>query len=859
MNIYASVYEQNRIHPDKRAASIALDRGGIRVYTYGEMFQKVEQYAARLTAACVRAGDRVAFVCESSPEWTIAFFAVCKLSCTAVLLDASLQAEELSEFVLRCDVRAAFYSEKTVQKVLSPSAFAFPVFNVLDCTVFPDFPARVPDSAPKTPDPDESVACIIFSSGTTRKAAGILHTHDALIRTTRMTLDVQGLRAQDRYLGILPNSHIYGLVCLVLGPALSGADVRYLESVSAEAVLGAFQTYRPTVLPAVPKVYELFQTQILRKIHANPVTSLLFKTFFPVCLKRRRKTGSLLGKRLFKSIHKGFGGSLQYLCSAGAPLPKDVADFYYGTGFDILITYGATETNIPTIGNVPGDIRTDACGKPYPGIALKVSGEGELLIQSPYRMKGYFRDEAATRAAFTEDGYFKTGDLAEVDAQGYVRITGRSKENIVLPSGKKVTPDELEEKYTALDGVEEFVICGVPKGTADYDEIHAFVVPESDTPATREAIYAQIRERGANLNRNMRISGIHFVSEIPRTSLQKPKRYLLRQIAAEQEEKAALEPSPAAPEEDILSFVRGAVARVANVEPASVLPTTRIFKELSIDSLGAIDLALELEERYHTPLKSCFTDDMTVADLAAVLQDPQIEQSAAHTAGEDYPKPKTQSDYLVYAFCRSLARACYRMRFYGMQNVPQNGGFILCANHVAKLDYLYISAAFPKDRFMRLCCMAKKELFRKDPFSKKLIRIAGMVPVDRGGVNRKTMAALCEKVREGWGVVIHPEGTRSEDGIFHDMKSGAAVLAIDAGVPIVPVYVYGAYAIFPKGAKWFRVFDWRHLRKFPLDVYFGTPIESGGKTSAELTAEVRDAILRLQAVARKTESTEKKA
>lgn len=850
MNIYDAVCRVNRSHPEKRAMSIALDNGENRVYTYGEVFQKVDRYAERLTAAGIRAGDRVAFVCESCPEWTIAFLAVCKLCCTAVLLDASLGGETLMDFIRFSDVRAAFFSEKASEK-LPPHALEFPVFRVLDGTVFPNSPARVPDSMPQTPDPDKDAACILFSSGTTRKAAGILHTHDALIETTRMTLGVQGLKSDDRYLGILPNSHIYGLVCLVLGPALSGAAVHYVESVSAEAVLGAFASYHPTVLPAVPKVYELFMTQILRRINANPATKLLFKTFFPVCLKRRRKNGSLLGKRLFKSIHEGFGGHLQYLCSAGAPLSKEVADFYYGTGFDILITYGATETNIPTVGNIPGDIRTDSCGKPYPAVTLRRSEAGELLIKSPYRMKGYFRDEAATRAAFTEDGYFKTGDLCEIDADGFVRVTGRSKENIVLPSGKKVTPDELEEKYAALTGVSEFVICGVPRESADGDEVHAFLVLENDTPENREAITAQLRELGAGVHRNMRVTQLHFVREIPRTSLQKPKRYLLQQQALEERQASVLSPETSAPEasSDVALFVRNAVARVANVEPASVLPTTRIFAELSVDSLSSIDLALTLEERFHVNLEDLFTESTTVADIVAAIENPAAPTDMQQP-GEAYPKEKTGSDYLVYAFCRNLARASYRMRFYGMENIPQNGGFILCANHVSKLDFLYLSAAFPKERFMHLCCMAKKELFRKDPFSKKLIRLAGMVPVDRSGVNMKTMSALKEKLRAGWGVVIHPEGTRSTDGIFRGMKNGAAVLAVDTGVPVIPVYVNGAYAIFPKGAKWFRVFDWRHMRKFPLDIYFGAPIASAGKDVQALTDEVREAILSLQERAR---------
>ena len=146
--------------------------------------------------------------------------------------------------------------------------------------------ASVSHDLPATPDPDETVAAIIFSSGTTRRAAGIMHTHDNLIDTTRMTLDVQKLTENDRYLAIIPNSHIYGVICLVLGPALSGADAHYIESLSADAVLGAFNEYHPTVLPAVPKVYELFMTQIMRKIKSSPITAAMFKALFPICLEK---------------------------------------------------------------------------------------------------------------------------------------------------------------------------------------------------------------------------------------------------------------------------------------------------------------------------------------------------------------------------------------------------------------------------------------------------------------------------------------------------------------------------------------------------------------------------------------------
>lgn len=854
MNIFETVYEINREHLNAPAMSVTMDNGEHRAYTYGEVFEKADRYAEVLSAAGVTAGDRVAFVSESCPEWTIAFLAVCKLHCTAALIDASMAAAELTEFIDRSDVRAAFFSQKTADKFQEMPPFLFPVFGILDASPLAGCRTTVSSDLPATADRDEEIACIIFSSGTTRKAAGIMHCHNSLIQTTQMTLREQRLTSEERFLSVLPNSHIYGLICLVLGPALSGAQVHYIESLSADAVLGAFAEVHPTVLPGVPKLYELFMTQILRKINAKAVTRVMFNTFFPICLKLRRKNGSLLGKKLFKSIHEGFGGSLRFLCSAGAPLSKEVADFYYGTGFNILITYGATETNIPTVGNRPEDIQTDSCGKPYPAVSLKISDSGELLIKSPYMMKGYFRDEKATKAAFTEDGWFRTGDIGTQDENGYVRITGRSKENIVLANGKKMTPDDVEEKYSDLPGVKEFVICGVPHEGANYDDIHAFIVPETTAKERLDAISAAIREKSAQLTQYMRVAKTHFVAEIPRTSLQKPKRYLLKQQALSEPQTSDEAPQMSvADENDMLTTVRQIVARTANTDVQNVSTDTKIFSELSVDSLSAINLALELEDVYHVNIESYYYDEMTVLDVVAALQNKGTKKEAIGQADVVYPQTKTDSDYYAYCFFRNAARFCYKLRVHNFENVPTDTGFILCANHVSKIDYLYIASAFSKARYQKLCCMAKKELFRNDPFSRKLIKAAGMVPVDRSGINMKTMNSLCEKLHENWGVVIHPEGTRSADGIFREMKSGASVLAIDAGVPIVPVYVKGAYDILPRDRKMLRFFDWKHMKKFKVDVFFGKPISADGKDVSALTGEVQNAILTLQEKAFKAE------
>lgn len=843
MNIFDEIYKINSCHPEKRAMSMTMDNGESFSFTYGQLFDEADKYAQTLTASGIKAGDRIALTAKSSPRWVVAFFAVCKLRCTAALIDASLSGEDIVDFVIRSDVRAAFFSEDAYKKAENIKAFDFPVFNVSDCTLFSGSVMKVSDSFPATEDADENVACIIFSSGTTRKAAGILHFHDSLINTTKMTEAVQDITENSRFLGILPLSHIYGLFSLVLGPTITGSQVHFIESISADAILKAFSEYKPTILPGVPKVYELFRTAALRKINGNPVTRLMFEKLFPVCYKLRKKNGSLLGKVIFKSIHETFGGCLYRLFSGGAPLSQEVADFYYGLGFNILSTYGASETNVPTLGNVADDIRTDSCGKPYPVVQVKISDDGELLIKSPFMMKGYFRDEEATKEAFTEDGWFKSGDLAVTDNEGNIKITGRSKENIVLSTGKKVSPEELEAKYQTLENVKDFVICGVPAENGEYDEVHAFVV--ADKNGDIKDIEEEINRINGDVPQNMKILRTHFVNEIPRTSLQKPKRYILKTqaIAERQGIVKTQEREPA--KNDLISQLIFIVGRISNTPVCEISENTRVFSELAIDSLGAVDLAMEIESAYNVNVESAYSKELTVRELAFAVQNGSKAQKDTASYGI-YPQEKTETDYKIYSRFRKFAEFCYNIRAVNTENLPSDKGFIICPNHVTKIDYLFVSTALSKERFMKLCCMAKIELFRKDIFSKQLIKSTGMVPVDRGGMNMNTMNSIRQKLKEGWCVLIHPEGTRSEDGIFRKIKSGASVLSIDTGVPVVPVYINGAYELFPKNKKMIKFYDTKNRKKFDVDVIFGEAISPVGKTTEELTEEIQNSILKMQ-------------
>lgn len=843
MNIFDEVYRLNSHRLEKRAMSQAFDNGERFVFTYGELFNEAEKYADILIKSGIKAGDRVAIAAESSPWWIISFFAICKIRCTAALVDASLSGEDIINFINRSDVRGAFLTENTCKKIGSKSGFAFPCFNVRDCSVFAQHLTEVSADLPVSSDTDENVACIIFSSGTTRTAAGIMHYHDSLINTTKMTEKVLDITEKSRFLGILPLSHIYGLFSLVMGPLITGSDVHFIESVSADAILGAFKEYKPTAFPAVPKVYDLFRTAALRKINGNAVTKLMFRKLFPVCLKLRKKNGSLLGKKIFKSIHETFGGCLVRLFSGGAPLSQETADFYYGLGFNILSTYGASETNVPTLGNVVSDISTDTCGKPYPVVEVKLSDENELLIKTPFMMKGYFRDEQSSKEAFTEDGWFRSGDLAAIDKKGNIKITGRAKENIVLSTGKKVSPDDLEAKYRDIKSIKDFAIAGVPAAAGNYDEIHAFIVKESS--ASKDEIEEEIRKINAEAPNNMKIYKTHFVNEIPRTSLQKAKRYILKKQAIDERNGVKAPEEKSVASDSALARLIGIIARISNTNAGEIDENTKIFTDLAIDSLSAVDLAMEIESVYNVNVERFYSKEMTVTDLSEAIKRGNTEEEKAAPMGI-YPQEKTERDYKIFSYFRSFAKFCFNINAVNSENIPTDGGFILCPNHITKIDYLFVSTAISKERFMKLCAMAKIELFRNDPFSRQLIKSTGMVPVDRGGMNMNTMNSIKAKIKEGWCVLIHPEGTRSEDGIFRKIKSGASVIAIETGVPVVPVYISGAYEIFPKSSKMIKFYDTKNKKKFDVDVIFGKPISSAGKTSQELTKELESAILDLQ-------------
>ncbi|MEA4888669.1 MAG: AMP-binding protein [Clostridiaceae bacterium] len=845
MNIYELIKKNNQNHPGKTALSIMNERHEIRKYTYAELFAEVDLLAGQLTGTGLTGGDRIALAAENMPEWNIALLAIHKISCTAVLLDATLLPADLVRQIDRSDVRCILASPRMIGKLGALVPSELPLLDLANHgEPYLSGPGGRTSLRP-TPDGDETIAAIIFSSGTTRAAAGIMHSHESLIKSTLMCAENNHLTSEGKYLAVVPNSHIYGLICSVLGPMILGADVFFIEQNTPAALKAAFAEYKPTIFTCVPRIFELFKSEAGKKIAADSKTKRLFDFFFPICLSLRLKTGINLGRIIFKSIHQAFGGKIEIFCSAGAPMDKETADFYIGTGFNMLLTYGATETNIPTLGNRGRMLTTDSCGQPYPAVTVKISESGELLIKSPFMMKGYFKEPELTKQAF-EDGWFKTGDLCQRNAQGNYTIIGRSKENIVLASGKKVIPEDLEKAYAAISGIKDMAICAVPAEAASYDEIHAFLVRNEQTADTDTIIQA-IHERATELPSHMKIVQIHFIDEIPRTSMQKPKRYLLKKIAADENANRAAIQAASAPQEpvDIEQTVIRMIAEAGQLDRRVVTMDTKPFSSLGMDSLNAIELSIQIENQYGIRIDQSISKNMTVAELVALVKTPGAKTPDS-TDASLYPQRKQLSDYRLFRHFCKLARFFYKITVSNDKVIPNDSGFILCANHVSNFDYLWLTINFTRQRFDKFCCMAKQELLNKSRFSRTLSHICGMIPVDRANVHIETMKCCQRQLKEQWGLLIHPEGTRSETGELGQFKKGAAVLAIETNVPIIPAYIHGAYDVYPKGSKLPKLFNVRKMRKYAVSVIYGNPIFPHGQTAEYLINQVKESILTLK-------------
>jgi long-chain acyl-CoA synthetase len=864
--LFDRIEEWARRSPD-RVAFIIDHQDKVVEYRYPDVLQHAGQISAALAAHGIGCGDHVGILMENVPQWVFVLLGAMRIGAVTVPLATTLPEGSIQRIAQHAGCKIIFADDKNLEKAAHVAAA---VGAICDSPL--TLPRKSPATTVRAGISGSDTALLIYTSGTTGNPKGVELTFDNLNHEILGAAEALHLTPDHRILSVLPFSHVLPLIANGLGPLYIGATVVFLASISPQHIVEAFHRHRITLFICVPQFFYTLHRRVFSQVAGQPFP---VRTIFRAMKSIAGRSGNAaLRRRLFAKIHKTIGPDLQLLASGGSHFDAGVARDLSDLGYAVLQAYGLTETSAAATVTPPNDNRIGTVGKPIRGVTIRVDspdgkGVGEVWIRGPVVMKGYYRAADKTAEVLT-DGWLRSGDLGCIDADGHLSITGRIKDVIVLANGENVYPEELETHYSKSPFIKEICILGVSENGAGSGILHAIVVPDMDEFRQRgqTAIMEMIRFEIENLSRQVpsyyRIHSLAVRNEpLPRTVTRKLKRFEIQQEEEERRKAKKIE-RPAAVSEDHPLFRSRAGAAIAELvresktDVQTLDPSMNIELDLGFDSLTRVELLGLAEARLGRHIDEhqasrIFTlgelieafEGSTAAEAPAGSSWKEIIETATAEqlpdAGVFHKRPLLNPLSLLAMRALNLAgRISFRLTVAGLEKLPQRGPFLLCPNHESYLDGPLIVSVLPRRIIYDIFILGYSDYWQ-GALSRKLAELCKIVPIDPNVNLIRAMQAGAVGLKQGRPLLIFPEGTRSIDGRVAEFKKGAAILALELGVPIVPVGIRGAFEAWARGGS---------FRFHPIEFHFGDPIDP--KTFAPtpesytaLTERLRDEVIRL--------------
>jgi len=890
MNYRRRLEEVTARRPDRIAFSTRTPAGYVDL-TYGEALRRIRELAGALIAMGLERGMRAAVLSENRPEWVLAYLAIHFAGGVVVPLDAQISPAEWVNLLKDSGSRFVFVSGSLYPRLSPALADADLPLQLISMDPPPDGKdivsslanleaQQVTAAAPALPEiPLEELMVIIYTSGTTGRPKGVMLTQHNIVSEIAAALGAIHVDEHDTLLCLLPLQHVLASVINVLLPLYLGAQINFVDTLKRSELLAALEEGKISVLATVPQFFYLFHRRIEDELSRKPgAVRALFAAMLRLNRFCLRALGLNMGRLLFGRIHRLFGSRMRLFVSGGSAFDPRIAQVFHDLGFTILQGYGLTETSGACSAtrverNVIGSV-----GPPLPGVEIRIvdpddAGVGEIAVRGPVVMPGYYNNPAAT-AEVMQDGWFLTGDLGRIDADGNLFVTGRKKEVVVLPSGKNIYPDELEAHYGQCPYIQEIAVLGIadPDRREAGERLHGVIVPNFDflkqkqISNSREMIRDEIARWSSRLPKYKRLMSYQIQAEpLPKTTTRKIKRLelkrliesgLLREKESDAAEYAARAPDPrqwSATGREVLACIRETYRRDKAIEPDMNLEL-----DLGFDSMERVELLASLEQRLGVVLPEGFGAEIyTVADLVSRLEDVAGSDATGSAESRRSWSQILSADALsgegdwkvglsgpVFTLCKYLlARLLYliflllfRMRVDGLEHLPPSGPYLVCPNHLSYLDPFAVISVLPYHSFRDTFFLGYSAFFKSRPM-RLLSRLAGVVPVDPDAHLLGALRAGAWGLRQGRILCIFPEGARSFDGELQEFKKGAAILAHEIGVPIVPVGIQGTHEVLPRGRA--------RLRFHRISVRFGPPVRpqaGDGDPYQDLTERLRRSV-----------------
>ncbi|MGE5307786.1 MAG: AMP-binding protein [Deltaproteobacteria bacterium] len=854
--IHGLFEESCRKYADEPAVLLRKPSGWERL-TYAQLREKSLRIAGFLASRGIGKGAKCCLFLENGPDWPAAYLGMCYAGVTCVPIDVQTGRQEIAGIAAHSEASLIFCSRETRSRIPG-----LPLEAVLVETASASPPARdLPEIA------EDDIASLLYTSGTTGRPKGVLLSHRNFCSDALGILR-SGLGGRnDNILSILPLYHSYPFTVTMLLPLIAGGRITYSAlGLKPEDIAEVVRTAGVTIFVGVPELYALMHRQVRARIKVPP---FLLRPAFLLARPRLRRM---------------FGPSLRIFASGGARLDpvvgRELSEMF---GVKMLEGYGLTETAPVDTFNPPEKVKFGSVGVPIPGVEVRIAGGSEVAIKGPNVMAGYYRDPEATKEA-VRDGWFYSGDLGRMDADGYLYIIGRKKEMIVLSSGKKVFPEELEERYARGRYIKEIFIYpkeeeqnGVPTQT-----IHAVVVPDlayfrkKNESNIREKIRWELQDAAVSLPPHQRIMGFTISHrELPMTALHKIRRQeaMEKFVAGPGQPLPQETEKPLSPEDKRLlespeaQKIMGGLTRLTNKKAALY---SNLELDLGLDSLARVQLELELEKAFSRRIpERTFAGAYTVKDVIERMvrldraQGTQPIRPAAEKAGwkellSGAPSPEmlaavrtepTLTDKFLTGFFLLFFRGLYKLLWFlksgSASRIPE-GPCLICANHASYLDGLAVFCSLPFKTLLRTYFVGFEKIFEL-PVIRLAIKPGRLIPINPDTSSVDSLRMITYLLNKGKMICVFPEGQRSGDGIIHGFKSGVGIVAKETGVACLPVHIAGSYRAWPRQKRLPRLF-------VPITVDFGRPLsgsellerarEKGGDVYQAVAQTLREAVIR---------------
>lgn len=450
----AEIYEHSVTSFPKRTAAEFV--GGAQSYTYAQFRDCCDNISKRLSNFGIGAGDKVAILSENSPNWSAAFFAITVYGRIAIPMLPELSSGEVENILVHSEAKAIFVSKKQLPKLSAEAIGRLKLVIAIGDLSFIKAEGSSYTCDGKVSRPTAlDTAAILYTSGTTGKAKGVMLCHRNFCTNVLTSWYSYKIGPRDVFLSILPMAHTYEMSIGMLYPFAMGAKVEYLQKVPTPSILIAtLAKIRPTAMLSVPLIIE--------KIYRSSIVPTISKSKFLSYLDKHAK--GLLYTMVGMKLKKTFGGRIGFFGIGGAKLDPEVEVFLKKARFPYAIGYGLTETAPLICSAAPHRTWPGTTGRPVKGIEVKLedvnpqTGEGEICVKGPNVMLGYYKDYERTESVLSQDGWFRTGDLASVDKKGRYSIKGRLGSVIIGASGENIYPEEIENVINSMEGIGESLV-----------------------------------------------------------------------------------------------------------------------------------------------------------------------------------------------------------------------------------------------------------------------------------------------------------------------------------------------------------------------------------------------------------------